>query len=155
MIIIEDTRQQAAKHELKHACFNKDGDRLLRSKLLIGDYALPPSVAVDTKKGISEIAANICGSVSEKKRFQNECKLAHETNCKLVVLIEDKKIHSIDDLWGKSVWIMAGRSIPGNQLATAMNTLSARYGIQFVFCPPEKSASYIKQIFADEENGGK
>ena len=59
MVIIEDSRQQAGKHEVKHERFSQLGDILIRSKLPFGDYALPPKIAVDTKETMNEIAQNI------------------------------------------------------------------------------------------------
>lgn len=49
MVIIEDTRQKSGQHELKHQCFEDMNVTLVRNMLPFGDYALPPSVSVDTK----------------------------------------------------------------------------------------------------------
>ena len=117
MILIEDTRQQANKHKITHDSFEAAGDILHRSKLIVGDYALPPSVAVDTKQDIKEIASNMCGSIESKQRYTRECKKANEIGCKLIFLIEDKHYQTIDDLYGKKVYMMSGVTIPGDQLA--------------------------------------
>ncbi|MCQ2771211.1 MAG: hypothetical protein MJ236_05375, partial [Clostridia bacterium] len=69
MIIIEDSRQQKNKHELKHSHFNEMGVELIRCKLPFGDYAKVPSVSVDTKANMLEIAQNIG---SDHKRFKSE-----------------------------------------------------------------------------------
>ena len=55
MIILEDTRQQHGKHELKHNWWKANGVKVVRSKLVIGDYSFPPSVSVDTKASLMEI----------------------------------------------------------------------------------------------------
>ena len=88
MIIIEDTRQQKGKHELKHDYFSANDIRLVRCALPFGDYAPVPPVSVDTKKDMDEIAMNICGK--EHKRFINECKAAKDAGCKLVILVENR-----------------------------------------------------------------
>ena len=60
MVILEDTRQQAAKHENKHSYFASEGITIVRSKLPFGDYALwGGTISVDTKASVEEIAANI------------------------------------------------------------------------------------------------
>ena len=65
MWIIEDTRQQKDKHTTKQAWFIDNHIQTIRCKLPFGDYALPPKVAIDTKKGLEEIAGNICGDREE------------------------------------------------------------------------------------------
>ena len=151
MIIIEDTRQQNKKHERKHRDWKKAGDEIIRSKLVVGDYTLPPKISIDTKKDIHEIGANICGSVDDNKRFSEECKLAKRIGCKLIILIEDKRFSSIDDLYGKAIELHSGRIIPGDQLAVAMRTLSGRYGVDFMFCKPGDTAEVVKKLL----NNGK
>lgn len=61
MIILEDSRQQATKHKLKHEYFKQHGVHINRSALQCGDYQLPGdgSVAVDTKKDIQELIGDI------------------------------------------------------------------------------------------------
>lgn len=149
MVIIEDTRQKADKHLLKHASFDKDGDIIFRSRLLIGDYALPPKVAVDTKEDITEIAYNMCGSANEKKRFSNNCYTARLCDSKLVYLVEDSRFGNINDLIGHTFRLHNGLYIPGEQLAKAMYITTNRYGVEFRFCDKNDTANIIKEILKD------
>lgn len=41
-VIVEDTRQQAGKHDAKHEWWGRNGFTLVRSKLAYGDYCLMP-----------------------------------------------------------------------------------------------------------------
>ena len=151
--IIEDTRQKPNNHVKKHADFTDIfHTRIIRSKLVVGDYALPPKRSIDTKQDISEIAANMCGSSIERKRFTRECKIAKDIGCQLFVLIEDKRFHSIDDLYGRDVWILSKpkRKIQGDQLAVAMLMMSERYGVEFLFCDPDDSAEVIYNLLMEE-----
>lgn len=61
MIILEDTRQQAKKHELKHKWFADHGIFVSRTKLYVGDYTLPTdqSICVDSKFAISELQGDL------------------------------------------------------------------------------------------------
>lgn len=154
--IIEDTRQKAEKHIEKNRKWSDDGVRVFRNKLIVGDYALPPSVSVDTKQDISEIAGNICGGLNERKRFIRECKIARDIGCKLIVLVEDKRFHAVPDLFGRDVWILSNpkRKIKGDQLATAMMMISERYGVEFRFCDPSDSANVIYDLLV-KVNGTK
>lgn len=146
IILQEDTRQKVSKHKTKHDSFDAAGDTVIRSKLLFGDYALPPAVAVDTKENVLEIAYNMCGCVSEKKRFAAECYTARLCNSKLVYLIEDSRYKEPSDLIGEHFELHNGVTIPGTQLYNAMVVTSGKYGVEFRFCKPEESAEVIKEI---------
>lgn len=149
MHIIEDTRQQAKKHELKHEAWRKAGIEVIRSALPYGDYITAPMIAVDTKASVQEIAGNLCGSAKERARFVRECKKAASVGAQLIVLIEDKRIRSAADLYGKTVYLMSGQVINGEQLARAMAVVSERYGVRFDFCKPNESAKRILEILED------
>ena len=103
MWLIEDTRQQAGKHKIKHQWWTTHGDEVIRCKLPFGDYALPPEVSVDTKQDLTEIASNMCGTYNEKRRFREECKFAQTCGCELYFLIETDQVKEVDDLFGKRV----------------------------------------------------
>lgn len=61
MILIEDTRQQRLKHNLKRDYFRSKGIILRKEALDCGDYTLinDRSVVVDTKKDIQELIGDI------------------------------------------------------------------------------------------------
>lgn len=61
MLILEDTRQQEKKHELKHEYFLSVGIHWNRTALYCGDYTLPAdqSICIDTKKDIQELIGDI------------------------------------------------------------------------------------------------
>lgn len=146
VVLIEDTRQKAEKHAKKHETWRDDGDTVIRCKLPYGDYIQAPEISVDTKQDLQEIATNMCGAPREKKRFREECKLAQDAGAVLVFLIEDERIGDISDLYGRSIWIPPGKTIPGDQLAQAMHTMSQRYGCRFVFCHPKDAGKRVKEI---------
>lgn len=147
MWIIEDSRQQADKHNVKHESFTALDVNLVRCKLPFGDYANIPRVSIDTKNSMDEIAANICGK--EHTRFINECKAAKEVGCKLIILVENtvnitdiSEVHS----WVNPRVIYSRKCVQGPRLQKAMETISERYGVTFLFCRPEESAQIIKDI---------
>jgi len=154
MIILEDTRQQAQKHELKHDYFAAEGIEVVRTKLLFGDYALfGGKIAVDTKANVEEIAQNIGGK--EHGRFREECKLAKKMGGKLIVLVENE--HGYDSIDAVTAWInpnyrKTSRSIEGPRLAKAMKTMSDRYGVEFLFCRPEDAGQRIIELL-EADNG--
>ena len=97
MTIIEDTRQQAKKHELKNQYFADNQIKVIRSKLPVGDYANIKnlSIIVDTKKDIQEIIGNV---TKGHKRFIAECDLASESDIKLIILIENTTMSNVSTI---------------------------------------------------------
>lgn len=153
MHVIEDSRQQTGKHNIKHAWFEEHGVDLIRCKLPFGDYAPPPAISIDTKKDMEEIAGNICGKREEHERFIRECKTARDAGCKLIFLIENEV--GIADLSQVHTWvnprvIFSPNCVQGARLQKAMETIQERYGVQFLFCAPEESAQRITEIFTAE-----
>jgi len=155
MIILEDTRQQANKHRLKHEYWSEHGIEVVRTKLLVGDYMLfGGTICVDTKMDVEEIAGNIGGS--NHARFREECKLAKRIGATLIVLVENLNgFRSIQDVtaWVNPNLKKTTRSIEGPRLAKAMNTMSERYGVQFTFCAPEDSGRMVIDLLNGEDSG--
>lgn len=152
IVIIEDTRQKDGKHEIKHKYFDDNNVRLTRCKLPYGDYALPPKIAVDTKENMSEIANNIS---TEHTRFRNECVSALRDGCQLYVLVENTDgIKAVDEVhkWTNPELKYRPRAITGERLEKSMKTMTARYGVQFVFCKPEESALMIIRLLFGGSN---
>lgn len=150
MVIQEDTRQQAGKHDIKHKWFEGHGVHLLRSKIPFGDYCLPPAVSIDTKENMDEIANNICGKAH--KRFINECKAAKEAGGQLIILVEnDLGINDISQVhtWKNPRVIYSPNCVQGERLQRAMQTISERYGVRFEFCKPSDSAEKILEILGE------
>ena len=146
-MIIEDTRQKAGKHDLKHAYFHDNNIGLVRCKLPFGDYAPIPPFSIDTKENMDEIANNICGK--EHMRFINECKAAKAAGCHLCILVENDL--GITDLSQVHTWqnprvIYSPKCVQGPRLQKAMETISERYGVTFLFCNPIDSAKIITEL---------
>lgn len=155
MYLVEDTRQQSGKHDLKHSYFTSHNIGVVRSKLPFGDYAPVPPVSIDTKANMDEIAANICGKAH--KRFIRECKAAKEVGCQLIILVENtvgvtelSQVHT----WINPRIIYSPDCVKGDRLQKAMETISERYGVQFMFCTPEDSGAVIKEILEHYEHVG-
>lgn len=144
--IIEDTRQKRDKHALKNEFWASHEVNVIRSGLPFGDYWRAPTVAVDTKQDIAEMAMNLCGSAAETKRVREEVKKAKDAGTKLIFLIEDSRYSEISDLYGEKIWLHNGRVIPGDQLATAMHINEQRYGCEFWFCSPEDAGRVVEDI---------
>lgn len=150
LYVVEDSRQKPGQHDIKAEYFANNNVMVHRCKLPVGDYALFPTVSVDTKKNIEEIAANIGGK--EHARFREECKLAKAYGCKLIILVENTEgVRSIEDVgrWINPRAKFDKRSITGQRLAKAMQTMTERYGVQFMFCHPFESGAIIEKILSE------
>ena len=149
MNIIEDSRQQAGKHELKHKAWTDHGDKWIRCALPFGDYMAVPPVSVDTKASMQEVAQNIGGPSAEHNRFRRELIKAQEAGCHLYILVENDE--GIRDLAGVRLWVNprlidSPKAITGERLAKAMETMQERYGVTFLFCAPERAAAMIHYL---------
>lgn len=177
MRIIEDTRNKPGFHALKNEWFAAHGIEVVRRKLDTGDYSLDSDTAkifVDTKRSVSEIAQNIS---RDHERFKRECLRARDANARLIVLVENEhgyltipdvarwvndecrrcKYANVCDKGAKGPCMnprhkkSKRKPIQGPRLALAMQTMSERYGVEFMFCHPSQSAPIIASILADEE----
>lgn len=149
MIIQEDSRQHAGKHETKHRALEAAGHVIFRSKVIVGDYCKPPTVVVDTKESMAEIAQNIGGGKAEHQRFINELKLAKSLGCRLYILVENEDgIRSVADVqrWRNPRTEYSPNCIQGPRLAKAMTTIEERYGCRFRFCTPQEAAAIIVDL---------
>lgn len=74
VMILEDTRQQEKKHEIKHEYFRNKGVHWNRAALYCGDYTLPAdqSVCIDTKKDIQELIGDIQIHSMSKKEIRQK-----------------------------------------------------------------------------------
>ena len=154
MIIQEDTRQKAGKHDLKHDFFQKANIGVVRCKLPFGDYAPIPPVSIDTKEDMEEIAQNICGGKEEHQRFIRECKAARDAGCKLIILVENTI--GISDISQVHIWqnprsCYSPRCVQGPRLQKAMETISSRYGVEFQFCKPSEAGETVTRIIESYE----
>ena len=72
MLILEDTRQQEKKHEVKHQYFRSVGVHWNRACLYCGDYTLTEdqSVCIDTKFSIHELIGDIQVKQMPKKSIE-------------------------------------------------------------------------------------
>ena len=165
-ILIEDTRNPAAKHRNVHEWAAREGVTIKRTKMLVGDYTLPTdqSVCVDTKYGLQEVYSNL---IQQHERFRAECELAQEAGIELVVLVEEPGIKSLEDVaaWKnprRERWFRvhaahkAGKltkmtipkvpPLPSDRIYTMMQTMGERYGVEWIFCSKEETGERIWEL---------
>ena len=148
--IIEDTRQKIGKHSIKNEYWQRQGHSVIRCQLPFGDYVRMPSIAVDTKADIHEIAQNL---LHDHARFRDECIGAYQCRCQLVILIENVEgVMSLTDLsrWKESTQHFNERHgkqrFVGSRLVKIMNTMTERYGVRWEFCTPNEAGRRVIEI---------
>ena len=133
----EDTRNQIGKHKNIHQYCQQQGIKIVRTKLLVGDYMLTGpgtgGISVDTKMDVGELAT-CCHS--EHDRFRRELIRAQECGIKLIILTEETLPEGRLDKWvsplgrdGKPKY----RFDPA-ALRKALITMQEKYGCSFRFC---------------------
>ena len=166
--LIEDTRQQAGKHENKHRWWEAHGVEVVQHKLDFGDYSADGSnVVVDTKRSIGELAMD-CGR--DHARFAREMDRAREAGYRLVILIETGgpyrsledlhkwvsygcrnrcerwRAHTCDPLVSTSCTKYRRKPLQGPSLYRIVKRMEHNHGAVFEFCPPSKSAKRICEL---------
>lgn len=171
MTIIEDTGQKAGKHDNVREYCEKNNVIFRRQKLNVGDYQSPPRAAVDTKKGLLEVYNNI---IHDNVRFRDECIRAKEDGIKLYILVEEKGIRDLADVkfWQNPLmkqwdthkayndWLIAhGRDpqpptkppVSSEGLMGRMDAMQQKYGIEFVFCHPDRVGEFVYRLLTLNE----
>lgn len=164
-IIICDTRQQMGRkhHQVKEAYFESQGYRLIRSKMLVGDYSFPnqATIAVDTKKDLSELYGNL---IQDHVRFREECILAKDCGIKLYIVIESPEgFTKIADIkaWKNPQYFRYYKALKKAKTANSkaikppasnvtlikiMHTMTKEYGVTFVLTPANKAGETVLNI---------
>lgn len=167
MTILEDVNQKVGKHDNISVWCAEHGVTLRRQKLNVGDYQSPPRVAIDTKYGMAEIYQDI---VNDHERFRNECLRAKEDGIKLVVLIEEENIKTLDDAekWqnprikkyerdygfiirAQQQGKLLDRKVPkppvsSERLVGMMKAMQMKYNVIFAFCHPDKTGETVYKM---------
>lgn len=171
MIVARDTRDKIGAHDNVDKRLEALGHKIVRTKLYVGDVALlnDQTTCIDLKQNIQEVYNNIVGA--QHDRFVRECKRAQEANIRLIILVEQGGIESVEDVakwvnpraksWerihngqlvGKyrGVKISQKPPVSSPQLAKAMQTISERYGCEWMFCEPWRTVHVICEVLGIE-----
>ena len=150
MVIVEDSRNQIGKHKNINAYLESVGVRVLRSKMIVGDYTLPADqrICIDTKKDMIEVSQNI---FQDHKRFKAECQLAKDCGIHLVVLIEDNTVANWDELlkWTNPQPNRSVLTPNGERCYKVMKAMEYSYGVEFQFCKKNDTGKRILQILTE------
>ena len=154
MVVVEDSRNQTGKHKNINAYLESVGVRVLRSKMIVGDYTLPADqrICIDTKKDMVEVSQNI---FQDHARFRRECELAKDCGIHLVVLIEDNTVVNWDELlkWTNPQPNRSALTPNGERCYKVMKAMEYSYGVEFQFCKKNDTGKRILQILTEGKDG--
>ncbi len=140
MILLEDTCQQAKKHEAKHQ-FRIE---VVRSKLVVG-LQTDQSVCIDTKSGLLEV----CGNVTQQHwQFVRKLELVKQQGGRLIILVEENGIRTLEDMnrWSNSrLWFLQ-KATTGETLFKILSAMEQRHGCQFLFCRKGEAGVKIVKV---------
>ena len=156
MVIVEDSRNQIGKHKNINAYIKSVGLRVIRSKLIVGDYVIAnrQDTSIDTKKDMVEVSQDI---FQDHKRFRSECELAKDCEIRLVVLIEDNTVGSYDELltWVNPQPNRSALTPNGERCFKVMKAMEYTYGVEFQFCKKQDTGKRILEILMEGKDGNK
>ena len=163
-----DSREKT--HAISHITryFDMNNIKYYTNKLLVGDYCNlhNPTIIVDRKMSLVEIQNNI---TQQHLRFRAEITKAQENRIKLIVLIEENQIKTLEDVRDKYInprmkqWSMARKKtlkkglefkqrppLSGKQIYEILNTMEQKYGCKFMFCRKEEMAKKIIELLTTD-----
>lgn len=157
MVIIEDTRNQVGKHKGINAYLERCGHRVVRSKMLVGDYQLANDgrIAIDTKSGVMELIQDI---YHDNARFRAECQLAQDAGITLYILTEEVLPEGRLDKWKAPLWKSTTKYHRAGEpmtkadparLRKAMYTMQDKYGVRFRFCDGRSTGRVILDLLTE------
>ena len=150
MVIVEDSRNQIGKHKNINAYLKSVGVRVIRSKLIVGDYVIAnrQDTSIDTKKDMVEVSQDI---FQDHKRFRAECELAKDCEIRLVVLIEDNSVANYDELltWVNPQPNRSALTPNGERCFKVMKAMEYTYGVEFRFCKKQDTGKTILSILME------
>jgi len=150
-MIIVDTREKpkAIGKILKY--FEANGIEYDSSKLYIGDYIRydNPSVVVDRKQNIAELAKNC---TSDHERFKRELERVKKAGAQLILLVEqdrykdrDEWIH-VRDISDLMCWTNPYTTITGEKVYRVLASWTAKYPLSVQFCDKRETGKRIAEI---------
>jgi ERCC4-type nuclease len=119
------------------------------SKLYVGDYMIygHPEIVVDRKHNLAELAGNV---TKEHDRFAAELTNAKAVGTKIIILVEDGNIQSLEDV---KTWKSRNTKVKGEVLFKILSTMLSetdKYDFDIKFCKKTETGKEIIKILKGE-----
>ena len=150
-MLLVDSREHKSERDRVTATFDAEGVEYSITKLFIGDYMefTNPSVIVDRKQAIAELAKNC---TADHERFKRELERAKSVGATLVILVEQNRykdrerwihVETIEDLM---LWSSPHTTIRGEKVYRVLRAWMAKYPIRVEFCDKRQTGRRILEI---------
>ena len=157
MILLSDTRQQKGKHKNIEDYCSRQGIKIVRQALNVGDYmlagpefgGLKGDISCDTKMDVRELAMDVFQS---HRRFRDECLRAQEQGIQLIVLVEEALPGGRLENWRSPLGrdgLPLCRFDPA-RLKKTLITMQERYGVRFRFCDARSTGKVLLEYLKGE-----
>jgi ERCC4-type nuclease len=151
LVIQVDSREQKYDHVVKY--FDSQGIKWVKSKCVVGDYVNleNPMVVIDRKKDLQEVAGNV---TQQHERFVRELELARELGYRMIVLVEEPNIKTVNDVFGWYNWRKKTnpKAVSGRTLAKIMLTMSQKYDVEWHFTSKGECGKRIVELLNEGKN---
>lgn len=149
MTIQIDTREHKWERARVEMQLCRMGVKTIASKLYVGDYMSldHPRLVVDRKKSLLELCNNV---TKGHERLRRELLRAKEAGIKLIILIEEDGIKSLEDIchWQNPRIAESPKATTGAQLYKSLCTIRDRYNVGFAFCRKTETGRKIIELLA-------
>lgn len=155
-LIIIDSREKPRAINLIIDYFDRHNIQHMTSKLLFGDYMEynHPSVVIDRKQNIGELAKNC---TIEHDRFRRELERCQAAGATLIILVEQNtytdrgqrvRVKSIEDLlrWDSKFTI-----VKGEKVYRVLKSWMAKYPLRVEFCDKRGTGKRIVNLLSENE----
>ena len=150
VVIQIDSREQKYDHVTKY--FDTHNVKWVRSKCIVGDYVNleNPMVVVDRKKDLQEVAGNVC---QDHDRFVRELELARDLGYRLIILVEEANVTTLQDVCGWYNWRRKKnpKAVNGKTLYKIMSTMAEKYGCEWEFTRKERCGERIIELLSESK----
>lgn len=142
-----DSREHRSERKRIEAQFDELGVQHFCSKLYVGDYMSldNPRIVIDRKQGLLEVCSNVA---QQHERFREELMRAKKMEIKLIVLVEEPGIKSLEDVffWQNPRQKTSPKATNGKQLYKSLCTIRDRYDVKFEFCGKRETGRMITEL---------
>ena len=108
---------------------------------------------IDRKHNLGEVVGNV---TQEHERFRRELLRAKEAGIQLIVLVEhSNRIKKVEDVkrWQNPRLRFSPKAMSGERLYSVMRTMSAKYGVEWMFCDKAHTGQRIVEILKERIYG--
>lgn len=153
LTLMMDTRERKEATKLILQEFERQGVRVIRSKMFVGDYQKleNPMLVIDRKHNLNELCGNV---VQGHKRFAAELERANKVGIHVIVLVEhSKNIRCLADVnnWVNPRLKVSPMAVSGQRLFKILYAMQQHYGVEFLFCEKKDTGKRIIELLGGHE----